>query len=69
MTEDELDLVETDDLIMALQRRNRATLIVIVKDDEKDDAFSVERCNYSGGHIYALGLAAFASNYLLRMSQ
>lgn len=56
MTDDDLDLVDTLELIAALQRRSDASLVIVQREvngqDKEDRVFS-----YSGGLSCALGLA------------
>lgn len=53
MTEDELDLVETDDLIDALARRFAGLVLVTMKDLGETEGTCVY---WRGGRIQAIGL-------------
>lgn len=66
MNNDELDLVETENLIDALYRRlgpYGSVLVVINKDFRETTAVTPY---YRGGWIPALGLAGFAYDFILR---
>jgi hypothetical protein len=62
VTDDELDLIETKDLLDALSRRNKAVLVVELREvGDEDDGACVW---YRGGWVTALGLAVFAADQI-----
>ncbi len=66
MTDEDLDLVETDALLSALKRRCDGVLYVEFHNQSANaEAHSVI---YKGGRMLALGLAAQAQAYLLHVS-
>lgn len=65
MTEEELDLVETQDLINALYRRQgKEGCVLVVLSRDINDNQTVASCHYRGPWPYAFGLAEFAKEDL-----
>lgn len=58
MTEDELDMIDTEEIFKALQRRFAAVVLCVLEDldSEREEA----RVFWSGGKYQALGLATDA---------
>lgn len=65
MTDEDLDLIETDRLVDALGRRCKHVLVVECLNRNGED---VLRACHRGGWTGAVGLAAYASSYLLSPS-
>lgn len=63
MTNDDLDMIPTDDLMAALTRRFDAHLCVLVKD--RGNSSEERGLYYSGGLITSIGMARWAEIKLL----
>jgi hypothetical protein len=63
MTPDELDLVDTDDLLAAIHRRCEA--FVYLGMHERNDEADERHIYFGGGVISALGLVAWGKHKLL----
>jgi hypothetical protein len=63
MTPDELDLIETEELLRALARRFDAYLFVLMK--QRSDSAEERGLYYAGGLITAVGMTEWAKNCLL----
>ena len=64
MTDDELDLVETEALVAALYRRQGPLGGVLVVEEDDRETKSIVRCWYRGGIVRAMGLNEYARLYL-----
>lgn len=60
---DDLDLVSTEDLMDAIERRVQSYVLVV--DKKMDAKDSEQEIYYSGGYIAAIGLCEYAKSRLL----
>lgn len=65
MTEDELDLVETKDLIEALRRRYTGVLVLTLAAEKNDPEHELKSIFYHGGLSACLGLMEYAKHRML----
>lgn len=70
MTDEELDLVETDDLVNAIARRNHSIVVLALSDpdssDPDKDTTEETRSWYTGWRVTAVGLVDCFRHTLIR---